>query len=606
MHREFTPDVSVIIAVYNAMPYLGECLESVVTQSIGLERIELIVVDDGSTDGSGAELDRYAARHPQIQVVHQANSGGASAPRNRALGMARGRYVHVVDADDYLGTEALERMVATADRQDSDVVVGRHVGLGRAVSEKAYRHTDSADLYTSEVYRDLRTFKLIRREVLERGRIRYPEDLWYGEDQIFMTAAFLAARKISVVGDYDCYFLRKRPDGGNISARPRTAWETVEYIDRAMRMVSDAVQDPVGRRRMLGRHFRALVRRPMAAAARARAARPDFAAEVYWRCKAMCDAYWTPDMYAELPHIDRIRMYCFLYGAMEAFEHLAAHNPEKNPPRHLAENDRVYRLFPLFRDAAVGLPDALYDITDTLKVVHRLDSVAWKGSRLHLTGHGRIAPIGTGQMGTELVLRQRETGLEHLVPVTALPASEPGATSGAAPGGFEVGVDFAAIDGGPILPGTWDLFLNIRADGVMRSVRFGRNSVPGVDRTARRPRVVAQGQASGTELAATVFFTAKFENVSVEVVRRLPLPAASPAETAPAVPVAVSAPGRTAGYVPEPAMGYVAAQTAGYAPVSAMGHAPALTAGYVPEPAMGYVPAQGAGHLPGQAPTRLG
>ncbi|MBT2448547.1 glycosyltransferase [Streptomyces sp. ISL-43] len=558
MQREHIPDVSVIIAVYNAMPYLVECLDSVVNQSIGIERIEVIAVDDGSTDGSGAELDRYAARHPQMRVVHQANSGGASAPRNRALDMARGRYVYVVDADDYLGPEALGRLVGMADSQDSDVVLGKQVGLGRVVSDKAYRHAERADLYTSEVYRSLRSFKLIRRAVLEYNRIRYPEDLWYGEDQVFMTAAYLAARKISVVGDYDCYFLRKREDGGNITSRPRTAWENVESIDRTMRMVSDAVRDPVGRRRMLGRHFRALMQR-MTAAARARASRPDYAAEVYWRCKAMCEAYWTSDMYGELPHIDRIRMYCFLYGAMEAFEQLAAYNPEKAPPGQIVDNGRVYRPFPLFRDPAVGLPDGLFEITDTLKVVHRLDSLAWKGNRMRLTGRGYITSLGAGRMTTELALRQRETGVEYLVPVTACPSSDsvggpagptgfevvtdPASVDGepilsgfevevdlASVGGepilsgFEVEVDLASVGGGPIPTGTWDLFLNVRTDGVMRPARLGRHAAPGLDRTARRPRVVHQDPASGTELAATVFFTAGYDNVSIEVTRRLPLP----------------------------------------------------------------------------------
>ncbi|MFD9305829.1 glycosyltransferase family 2 protein [Streptomyces sp. NPDC060048] len=547
MQREHIPDVSVIIAVYNAMPYLVECLDSVVNQSIGVERIEVIAVDDGSTDGSGAELDRYAARHPQMRVVHQANSGGASAPRNRALDLARGRYVYVVDADDYLGPEALARLVGMADSQDGDVVLGRQVGLGRAVSDKAYRHAESADLYTSGVYRSLRSFKLIRRAVLEYNRIRYPEDLWYGEDQVFMTAVYLAARKISVVGDYDCYFLRKREDGGNITSRPRTAWENVESIDRAMRMVSDAVGDPVGRRRMLGRHFRSLLQR-MTAAARTRAGRPDYAAEVLWRSKAMCEAYWTPDMYGELSHVDRIRMYCFLYGAMEAFEQLAAYDPKEAPPGQIVDNGRVYRLFPLFRDPAVGLPDALFEITDTLKVVHRLDSLAWtKGNRMRVTGRGYITSLGAGRMGTELALRQRETGVEYLVPVTACPwtdaAGDPTGPTGfevetdpasvdGAPllSGFEAEVDFASMDGGPILPGTWDLFLNVRTDGVMRPARLGRHAAPGLDRTARRPRVVHQDPASGTELAATVFFTAGYDNLSIEVTRRLPLPAAVAAQ----------------------------------------------------------------------------
>ncbi|THA57508.1 glycosyltransferase [Streptomyces sp. A1136] len=92
MHRTSAPDTSVIIAVHNAMSYLGECLESIVGQTPGAERAEVIAVDDGSTDGGGAGPDRYAARHPWMRVLRQADSGGAGGPRNRALDVARGRY----------------------------------------------------------------------------------------------------------------------------------------------------------------------------------------------------------------------------------------------------------------------------------------------------------------------------------------------------------------------------------------------------------------------------------------------------------------------------------------------------------------------------------
>nr|WP_037887320.1 glycosyltransferase family 2 protein [Streptomyces viridochromogenes] len=121
MPVDVVPDVSVIIGAYNAMPYLTRCVTSVMEQTIGYDRIELIAVDDGSTDGTGAELDRLAQEFPGVmRVVHQANSGGPSAPRNAGLELARGRYVFFLDADDHLGPQALERMVAMADANGSE------------------------------------------------------------------------------------------------------------------------------------------------------------------------------------------------------------------------------------------------------------------------------------------------------------------------------------------------------------------------------------------------------------------------------------------------------------------------------------------------------
>jgi len=115
-------DVTVIVPVYNTMPYLTRCLMSLVRQSIGRSRLEVIAVDDGSTDGSGAVLDRFVRRFPDLfTVIHQPNSGGPAGPSNRGLRLATGRYVFFLGADDYLGRAALARLVAAADGWDADV-----------------------------------------------------------------------------------------------------------------------------------------------------------------------------------------------------------------------------------------------------------------------------------------------------------------------------------------------------------------------------------------------------------------------------------------------------------------------------------------------------
>ncbi|MFD7624824.1 glycosyltransferase family 2 protein [Streptomyces sp. NPDC059851] len=527
MYHQFVPDVSVIIAVYNAMPYLTECLESVMAQTLGPARLEVIAVDDGSTDGSGAELDRFAARHPQIRVLHQPNSGGPGGPRNRALDLARGRYVFFADADDMLGPEALQRLLAMADTQGSDLVLARQVGLGRTVSEKAHKHAPEADLYTSEVYRSLHSAKLMRRKTIEDAQLRYPEDLWYGEDQIFVTSVFLAAGKISVVGDYDCYYLRRRDDGGNLTSRTRTAHETVAHIERVMALVADRVQDPVGRRRMLGRHFRSLLRTALRPAVAARHTDPAYTAEVYTRARTLVETYWTPDMGGELPRIDWIRLYAFACGPLPAFEQLVEYDPAQEPaPREIVENGRVYRCYPLFRDPTARLPDVLFDVTGHLKAQHQLASMTWQGRRVRLTGHAYIQSLGTDRMDSRLVLRERETGREYAVPAAPCPAPELAEHDPELDmAGFLAELDLATVAAGePLPPGLWDCFLSVRADGVARTVRLGRRHAPDLDRTARRPKVLAREAGGATELAAAPFFTT-YGNLSFEVVRRIPLSA---------------------------------------------------------------------------------
>ena len=89
--------LSVIVPVYNVAPYLRECLDSLLAQTCA--DWEAVCVDDGSTDGSGAILDEYAANDPRFRVIHQKNAG-VSAARNAAIDVAKGEWIAFLDADD--------------------------------------------------------------------------------------------------------------------------------------------------------------------------------------------------------------------------------------------------------------------------------------------------------------------------------------------------------------------------------------------------------------------------------------------------------------------------------------------------------------------------
>ena len=101
-----TPLLSVIVPVYNVAPYLEQCLDSILSQSY--TALEVIVVDDGSTDGSGAICDTYAERDARICLIHQANAG-LSAARNAAMDVMHGDFFVCVDSDDWLPEDALEQ-----------------------------------------------------------------------------------------------------------------------------------------------------------------------------------------------------------------------------------------------------------------------------------------------------------------------------------------------------------------------------------------------------------------------------------------------------------------------------------------------------------------
>ena len=118
--------VSVIVPVYNAGTYLNKCIESVLGQTF--RDLELILVDDGSTDGSGRVCDEYAAKDGRIRVLHREN-GGSSAARNAGIEASTGDFLSFIDSDDHVSPDFLETMVAHVDGQGSGF--DRIVQVGR-------------------------------------------------------------------------------------------------------------------------------------------------------------------------------------------------------------------------------------------------------------------------------------------------------------------------------------------------------------------------------------------------------------------------------------------------------------------------------------------
>lgn len=118
------PLISVIVPAYNAEAFLDQCLESIVAQSY--RHLEILVVDDGSTDGTGALCDRWAERDSRIRIIHQPN-GGHSAARNAALDAMTGELVAMVDSDDVLHPEFASLLLQAMRQSGADIAVGDYI-----------------------------------------------------------------------------------------------------------------------------------------------------------------------------------------------------------------------------------------------------------------------------------------------------------------------------------------------------------------------------------------------------------------------------------------------------------------------------------------------
>ncbi|WP_443080835.1 glycosyltransferase family 2 protein [Streptomyces sp. PTD9-10] len=355
------PDVTVIIGAYEAMPYLVECLASVEAQTIDPARMEVIAVDDGSTDGTGEYLEEFADRAPMpVTVIRQDNSGGPSGPRNVGLGKAAGRYVFFLDADDRLGPEALERMVAMADKNGTDVVLGKVEGINRIPPKSMWGKTlDRTDVFSSNIKFTLSAQKLFRRALLEKHGMRFDESLWTGEDALFTMEAYLRADGVSVVADYPCYYLVGREDGKHVT---KTGSYTLRFDSaRAlMKLIADMV--PAGDKRDT------LMIRPFLITLLPQFG-PKFLTDdeevrrhKFELAKSLMEAYWTPGVARRLKVHERLRLHLVAMQRPELLLDVVKFVKAKKQAAAILEKrgTRVYLVYPHFRSKEAGIPDQVY------------------------------------------------------------------------------------------------------------------------------------------------------------------------------------------------------------------------------------------------------
>ena len=363
------PDVTVIVAVYNTRPYLAECLESVVTQTIGTDRLQIVAIDDGSTDGSGSELDDWAARWPGVMVVeHQQNSGSPAAPSNRALELATGRYVFFLGADDTLGPEALDRLVRTADELDADIVLGRLVGAGgRWVNQDIYKpgNRDDITLLNSALPWALSNTKLYRRSLIEEHGIRYPTDLRAGSDQRVTLRALTVARRVAVRSDYTFYYAIRRADSSNLTyGTPLSgmAHDAATVMDAA----ADLITDPAARHRVHHRHFSWEVSKLVGDRFSAAPAQEQNLA--VQRTRKLAEAYLTEEIRAALTVNRRVAISLAQYGTADDVRAMLAHHAEHGRTPLVESGGRTYVAYPGFRDPAHKFPDEWFDAAESTTV----------------------------------------------------------------------------------------------------------------------------------------------------------------------------------------------------------------------------------------------
>lgn len=192
--------ISIILPVYNATATLARAIDSILAQSYPC--FELIAVDDGSTDGSGALLEQYAATDPRIKVFHKEN-GGANSARNVGLEHICGEYVTFCDADDYVDDDWLH--VFADNLENNDVVIQGWKYVRQGKTEPIYYENPPTDpARAADMMSGMESFgflwnKCIRTEIIQQNNIRFNESYRFLEDEEFVCHYWVYVKKMKFV-----------------------------------------------------------------------------------------------------------------------------------------------------------------------------------------------------------------------------------------------------------------------------------------------------------------------------------------------------------------------------------------------------------------------
>lgn len=238
--------ISVVVPVYNVAAYLEMCLQSLLAQDYAA--LEVLLIDDGSTDDSGKICDAYAAQDSRIRVIHQKN-GGAAAAKNAGLRVAAGEYLMFLDSDDYLEPGACRHVVELLERHGADVVQCgiRYVYRG---SVKEFIPEQSGHVFTGKEYLrrfasdwtcGLMTDKLFRRSIFD--------GIFFGEgrkidDEYFTYQGVMNAGKV-VCDDRVIYNYRQRASGVMLSPQSceQICRDRIDFMEKRRKKVAERFPD---------------------------------------------------------------------------------------------------------------------------------------------------------------------------------------------------------------------------------------------------------------------------------------------------------------------------------------------------------------------------
>ncbi len=322
-------DISIVVPAYNAMPYLRQGVQSILAQTYPLERIEALLVDDGSTDGTSEFADQAHSEHPALfKAIHlDQPSGSPAAPRNEGIRRACGTYVFFMDADDWLGPQAVERMIEHAVDWGADVLLAKLVGEGgRDVPKSMFKiSAPKVDIYNSKIMWTFGPMKLFKRDLLVENDLRFPS--FMPEDISFVLRAYCLANTVSVAADYGYYHALQHDVETQASFG---TWNDVESNLEAFEdlfawvdgHVPDCQRDKVLMRRLFRRDILNMLFTV------AKEPNSEKAESQLNKLQQIALPFWRPGMYATCPFNQRAVLEVGLHGSLEQLRAAVQHEED--------------------------------------------------------------------------------------------------------------------------------------------------------------------------------------------------------------------------------------------------------------------------------------